>query len=137
MFSALIFVLNSEVGAMRPREILFGLLLLGLLAARPAKAQFVDLARCHAAYPCAIPFGLQYHPDPLVAGPYGQPGNTGLSAHVELKLPLKVELDRPVDQKALDEALRKSLEIHGKEKETPPPQQSGANPPPKNPQRDR
>jgi len=96
---------------------------LGLLATPSAKAQFVHLSRCHAAYPCLIPFGLQYNPDPLIAGPYAQPSTTGVSARVELKFPLRIEIDKPVDQKAIDEAVRKSIEFHenGKPPGAPPP----------------
>jgi hypothetical protein len=56
----------------------------------------------------------QYNPDPLIAGTYAQPSTTGVSARVELKSPLKVEIDKPIDQKAIDEAVRKTIEIHGK-----------------------
>ena len=97
---------------MRIRRLLPGaLFLVGLSSAGPAGAQFVSLSRCHSAYPCSIPFGLQYRPDPLIAGQYGQPGHTPLSGHMELRLPLKVEIDRPLDQKALDQAMRKSVEV--------------------------
>jgi len=84
----------------------------GVFAASSASSQFVSLSRCHAAYPCAIPFGLQYRPDPLIAGQYGQSGQTAISGRIELKFPLKVEMDKPLDQKALDAELRKSLEVH-------------------------
>ena len=94
------------------------LVFLGFLLAPSAKAQFVHLSRCHAAYPCLIPFGLQYSPDPLIAGPYAQPSTTAVSARVELKQPLKVEIDKPIDQKAIDEAVRKTIEIHGKKPST-------------------
>ena len=110
------------------------LVFLGFLAAPSAKAQFVHLSRCHAAYPCLIPFGLQYSPDPLIAGPYAQPSTTAVSARVELKVPLKVEIDNPIDQKAIDEAVRKTIEIHGKNPSTvPAPEPTPAKPiPPKN-----
>jgi len=87
------------------------LFLAGVFFAESVGAQFVSLSRCHSAYPCSIPFGLQYRPDPLIAGPYGQPGHTPLSGHIELRLPLKIEIDRPLDQKALDEAMRKGVEV--------------------------
>jgi hypothetical protein len=111
-------------------------LLGGILAAGSVRAQFVSLSRCHAAYPCAIPFGLQYHPDPLVAGQYGQPGQTAVSGRIELKFPLKVEIDKPIDQKALDAELRKSLEVQKRgadEKTIEParaPEKPEKNPPP-------
>ena len=105
---------------MKWKRALPALVVLGFLAAPSTKAQFVHLSRCHAAYPCLIPFGLQYSPDPLIAGPYAQPSKTGVSARVELKLPLKVEIDKPIDQKAIDEAVRKTIEIHGKKPSTVP-----------------
>jgi hypothetical protein len=102
----------------------------GFLAAGTASAQFVPLARCHAAFPCSIPFGLQYGPDPLIAGPYAHLTNTAVSARMEIATPPRFELDRPLDQKALDEALRKTLEIgrSGKPAEAMRPPR---NPPPK------
>jgi len=84
----------------------------GLLAAGSVSAQFVHLSRCRAAVPCSFAFGLQYAPDPLIAGPYAQAPSTAVSGRVELTTPIKVELDRPIDQKAIDEAVRKSLELH-------------------------
>lgn len=83
----------------------------GFLAAGSASAQFVQLSRCHAAFPCSIPFGLQYRPDPLIAGFYADVPNTAVSGRIEIATPLKVEVDRPIDQKAIDEAIRKTLEI--------------------------
>jgi len=65
-----------------------------LLAAVPARAQFVEFTRCHGAYPCNRPFMIQYNPDPLIAGPYGSaPPASAVSAHVELKANPKVQLD--------------------------------------------
>jgi hypothetical protein len=67
-----------------------------LLAAAPARAQFVLFSRCQTAYPCNQPFGLQYRPDPLIAGPWapGAPASA-ISAHIELKVPPSIELDKP------------------------------------------
>jgi len=62
---------------------------------------------------------VQYRPDPLIAGQYGQPGNTAVSGRVELKIPLKVEIDRPIDQRAIDEAVRKTIEVHGARGQAP------------------
>ena len=114
----------------------------GFLAAGSASAQFVHLSRCHAAFPCSIPFGLQYSPDPLIAGPFADVPNTAVSGRIELATPLKFEVDRPIDQKAVDEAIRKTLEIGrtGKPAATmpagfapaaPPPAGEPKNPPPK------
>jgi hypothetical protein len=94
------------------------LVLGALLAAGSATAQFVSFSRCRAAYPCLIPFAVQYHPDPLLAAQYGQVGNTALSARVELQFPLKLEIDRPLDQKAVDAAMRKSVEVHAPSQKT-------------------
>jgi hypothetical protein len=108
------------------------LVFLGMLAAPAVKGQFVHLSRCHAAYPCLIPFGLQYSPDPLIAGPYAQPFTTAVSGRIELKTPLKVEIDKPIDQKAIDEAVRKTIEIHDSAKNPPgvPPTSLAAPPKP-------
>jgi len=90
-----------------------------LLAASAASAQFVPLSRCRAAYPCAFPFGVQWKPDPLVAGQYGGVVNTGVAARVDLRAPLSVELEkRPVptpnaaDGEAVDAAVRRFLDAH-------------------------
>ncbi|MGH9367561.1 MAG: hypothetical protein ACRD3M_07795 [Thermoanaerobaculia bacterium] len=73
-----------------------GLLAAGALAAAaPICAQFVPLSRCHSALPCSRPFGLQYRPDPLIAGPWASAGSSAVSVHVELKENPKPELDRP------------------------------------------
>jgi hypothetical protein len=84
------------------------------LTAVALQAQFVPLSRCRAAYPCAFPFGLQYRPDPLIAGQYGGPGNTGLAARVAVKWPPKVEIvtHTPPDTQAIDEAARRFLATH-------------------------
>ncbi len=96
----------------------------GLLAAAALSAQFVSLSRCHAAYPCAIPFGLQYRPDRLIAGQYGRVPDSAISLRVPLKAPLVPELDKrsELDFGAMEAAVRKSLEIH------PPPGSVGAKP---------
>ena len=64
--------------------------------AAPVSAQFVLFSRCQTAYPCNQPFGLQYRPDPLIAGPWsnGSPASA-VSAHIELKVPPSIELDKP------------------------------------------
>ena len=94
-----------------PRTLTGVFFLAGVLAAGHARAQFVSLSRCHSAYPCLIPFGVQYRPDPQLAGLYGQPGHTPVSGRIELRGPLKVEMDRPLDQKAIDAELRKSVDV--------------------------
>jgi hypothetical protein len=86
----------------------------GLLASSAAQAQFVPLSRCRAAYPCSIPFGLQYRPDPLIAAQYGGAGNTAMVARVELRPPFvpRIETRVPPDIKAIDEAVRNFLATH-------------------------
>ena len=68
----------------------------GLFAASAASAQFVPFTRCHGAYPCNVPFVIQYRPDPLIAGPYpSAPSSSAVSAHVNLKSSPEVVLDKP------------------------------------------
>lgn len=78
-------------------------------AAVPARAQFVPLSRCHGAWPCSEPFGLQYKPDPLIAGPWAQGApSSAVSGHVELKQNPKVELDKPAPP-PVDDAVEASV----------------------------
>jgi len=100
---------------MKTRQIFRGALFtIGLLAAGAMSAQFVTLSRCQAAYPCAFPIGLQYRPDPLIAGQYGRVPDTAISLRLPLKAPLIPEFDRrpQPDLGAVDAAVRKSLEMH-------------------------
>ena len=86
----------------------------GFLAAAALPAQFVSLSRCRAAFPCAIPFGMQYRPDPLIAAHYGRVPDSAISVRLPLETPLTPALDkrpRP-DLGAVDAAVRKSLELH-------------------------
>lgn len=86
----------------------------GLLAAAALPAQFVSLSRCQAAYPCAIPFAVQYRPDPLLASHYGRVPDSALSLRLPLRAPLLPELDRrpQPDLAAVEAAVRKSLEMN-------------------------
>jgi hypothetical protein len=79
-----------------------------LLSAVPASAQFIQLTRCRAALPCSQPFGLQYRPDPLIAGPYSSMPASAVSGHIELKANPKVELDKP-PAPPLDDAVSNSV----------------------------
>jgi hypothetical protein len=54
-----------------------------LSAASPARAQFVQLSRCQAAWPCAAPFGIRYNPDPLIAGQYGNVPVSAFSVRID------------------------------------------------------
>ncbi len=94
----------------------------GLLAARTAQAQFVPLSRCHSAYPCAIPFEVQYRPDPQIAAQYGGVSNTALVAKVALRTPVvpQIEVRTSPDAKAIDDAVRRFLATH------PPPKTAAA-----------
>jgi hypothetical protein len=102
---------------------------IGVFIAAAMSAQFVSLSRCRAAYPCAFPFGLQYRPDPLVAGQYGRMPDTAISFRLPLHAPLIPQLDkRPqLDLGAADAAVRKSLEMH------PPPSAPNTRPPAREP----
>jgi hypothetical protein len=90
------------------------LIAIGVLIPAAMSAQFVSLSRCQGAYPCAFPFGLQYRPDPLIAGQYGRMPDTAVSVRLPLQAPLFPQLDkRPQpDLGAVDAAVRKSLEMH-------------------------
>ena len=63
----------------------------------PAQAQWVRLQRCSGALPCAIPFGVRYNPDPLIAGQYGfvSPNSTSGRITFGPEGPA-VHLDRPL-----------------------------------------
>jgi hypothetical protein len=94
----------------RARLPLLGLISAAALAlASPASAQFVLFSRCQTAYPCNQPFGLQYRPDPLIAGPWsnGSPASA-VSAHIELKAPPSIELDKPKTP-AMDDPVNNSV----------------------------
>ena len=98
----------------------------GLLASSAAQAQFVPLSRCRAAYPCAVPFGVQYRPDSLIAGQYGGAGNTAMVARIGLRPPFTPQIETRVspDDKAIDDAVRKFLATH------PPGQRAARKPAP-------
>ena len=67
-----------------------------LCAASAASAQFVQLTRCQSAYPCSLPVGLLYKPEPLIAGAYGNvPGSAGAFS-------LKIDPSRPFQVPVLD-----------------------------------
>jgi hypothetical protein len=61
-----------------------------------ARAQFVQLTRCQSAYPCSLPIGLLYKPEPIIAGAYGNvPGSAGAFS-------LKIDPSRPLQVPVLD-----------------------------------
>lgn len=114
---------------MKTQVLRSALIAIGVLIAAAMSAQFVSLSRCQAAYPCAFPFGLQYRPDPLIAGQYGRVPDSAISVRLPLKAPLIPLLDtRPQsDLGAVDAAVRKSLEMH------PPPRAGKTKPPAREP----
>lgn len=98
----------------------------GLAAASGAKAQFVQLTRCQAAYPCNVPFGLQYKPEPLIAGQYGNVPSSAFSVRVNPVKPFsppKVDLVTELDhQDWAREAARIFVLKNPRPKPTPPPE---------------
>ena len=67
--------------AMGARKLIFAIGLVGVLGAgSAAHAQWIRLQRCNGALPCAIPFGVRYNPDPLIASQYGFVSPNGVSA---------------------------------------------------------
>jgi hypothetical protein len=87
---------------------------LGVVSA--ARAQWVRLQRCEGALPCAIPFGVRYAPDPLIAGQYGRMSPNGFSGRLSFDPKLTVEIDTPrVTLESVDfaaEAARKFVLAH-------------------------
>ena len=82
-----------------------------LLAADAARAQFVPMAHCGAAFPCSIPYGVQYRPDPLVMGPYAAPANSAISFRTTLDARPTITIDiRPRDNTPVDAAVRTFLQ---------------------------
>ena len=96
---------------MRARLPLAGLLsAAALFLASPASAQFVLFSRCQTAYPCNQPFGLQYRPDPLIAGPWAAVNPaSAVSAHIELKKNPSIGLDKPTKTPDLDDPVNNSV----------------------------
>jgi hypothetical protein len=67
-----------------------------LSVAPSARAQFVQLTRCQSAYPCSLPIGLLYKPEPIIAGAYGNvPSGAGLFS-------LKIDPSKPLQVPVLD-----------------------------------
>ena len=81
-----------------------------------ARAQWVRLQRCEGALPCAIPFGVRYAPDPLIAAQYGRLSPNGFSGRLSFEPKLTVEIDTPrVPLESVDfaaEAARKFVLAH-------------------------
>lgn len=82
---------------MRTRKLVLAIGLAGVLGSVcAARAQWVRLQRCNGALPCAIPFGVRYNPDPLIAGQYGYMSPNSVSGRIsfEPQGPV-VHLDQP------------------------------------------
>jgi hypothetical protein len=77
-----------------------------IMLAATATAQLVPLERCHAAYPCSLPFGLR-PADSLANNPYGSVGSTliGVKSGLENGLKPKV-VTWPVSQDPSEFAAR-------------------------------
>jgi hypothetical protein len=93
-----------------------------------AAAQWVRLQRCGSALPCAIPFGVRYKPDLLIASQYGYVSPNGISGRVSFWPELSVQLDEPHVSLELgdfsEQAARKFVLAH------PPPAAPPSPPPP-------
>jgi hypothetical protein len=70
-------------------------LALAAVSASSAAAQWVRLQRCGSALPCAIPFGVRYAPDPLIASQYGHMSPNGVSGRVAFWPGVAVQIDEP------------------------------------------
>lgn len=111
---------------MRTRKLVLAIGLVGSLdLASAASAQWVRLQRCEGALPCAIPFGVRYAPDPLIAGQFGRMSPNGFSGRLSFDPKLTVEIDTPrmalesVDFAA--EAARKFVLAHPNPPKAEPP----------------
>jgi hypothetical protein len=99
------------------RKLVLAIGLVGALGAgSAARAQWVRLQRCKGALPCAIPFGVRYAPDPLIAGQFGRMSPNGFSGRLSFEPKLTVEIDTPpVALESVDfaaEAARKFVLAH-------------------------
>ena len=71
---------------MNARKLILSAALAGVIASAPdARAQWIRLQRCNGALPCAIPFGVRYNPDPLIAGQYGYVSPNGMSGRISFE----------------------------------------------------
>ena len=109
-----------------------------LLAADAALAQFVPIKSCGSAFPCSIPYGIRYNPDPLVVGPYAVPTNSGLSFRTTLDARPTITIDiRPRDNTPIDAAVRTFLQQYPATPKPPAPpadsEKAEPKPPPNEP----
>ena len=70
-------------------------LVLAAMSPSDAGAQWIRLQRCGSALPCAVPFGVRYAPDPLMASQYGYVSPNGISGRVSFSPELSVRIDEP------------------------------------------
>jgi len=106
-----------------------------LLAADAALAQFVPMAHCAAAFPCSIPYGVQYRPDPLLMGPYAAPANSAISFRTTLDARPTITIDiRPRDNTPVDAAVRTFLQQYPATRKTEPAESEKTDPKPKPPE---
>ncbi|MGE5413517.1 MAG: hypothetical protein ACM3NW_05025 [Syntrophomonadaceae bacterium] len=95
-----------------------------LLASGAARGQLVPLARCHAAYPCSLPYGLR--PADAVANlPDAQLGNALVGVGVDGALKPRL-ISPPVSGDFAENAARLYV------LKNPPPAKPSPTPPPKN-----
>lgn len=123
---------------MSTRKLALAIGIVGALsAASAADAQWVRLQRCNGALPCAVPFGVRYNPDPLIAGQYGFVSPNGMSARFSFEPEGPVlHVDQP--RVGLDlpdfaaEAARRFLLAHpapAEKRNTPPKAEPAPKPP--------
>ena len=103
-----------------------------LAAASQARAQFVQLTRCQAAMPCAIPFGIRYKPDPLLAAAWGNMPHTVISMRADPARPFEtpaIDLSKALDrQDWAREAARIFVLRNPPKPQTAPPGEAAAEP---------
>ena len=78
----------------RTAAVLSVTLALAAVSRSSAAAQWVRLQRCGSALPCAIPFGVRYAPDPLIASQYGHLSPNGMSGRIAFWPELAVQIDQ-------------------------------------------
>jgi hypothetical protein len=81
---------------MRTRKLVLAIGLAGVLGSgSAARAQWMRLQRCEGALPCALPFGIRYAPDPLIASQYGFVSPNGLSGRIAFEPGPVLHIDEP------------------------------------------
>jgi len=81
---------------MGTRKLVLAIGLVGALGSgSAARAQWMRLQRCEGALPCAIPFGVRYAPDPLIASQYGFVSPNSLSGRITFEPGPVLHIDEP------------------------------------------